>query len=247
MHAVTGSDADMLAVDGVSVRLAGRRGPARRRFSHRPGEFTGLIGSNGAGKTTLLRVILGLPGRRPGTVQRAASATPPQRPDRLRPAEDPARPRHAGARPGPGRARPGRAPARHPAAVPRPPPAVDEMLAAVDADAVRRRAGRQPVRRRAAAGHDRARADQQPRLLLLDEPLANLDIRSAQEIVAPAGQDLPQSSRVSVLISAHEMNPLLPVMDRDRLPGRAAARPAGPTDEVVRTEVLSRCTATTST
>jgi zinc/manganese transport system ATP-binding protein len=51
---------DALTVDGVSVRLGGREVLHDVRFSIKPGEFVGLIGSNGAGKTTLLRVILGL-------------------------------------------------------------------------------------------------------------------------------------------------------------------------------------------
>ena len=60
MQQLTGSDAEMLAVDGISVRLSGRDVLTDIRFAVRPGEFVGLIGSNGAGKTTLLRVILGL-------------------------------------------------------------------------------------------------------------------------------------------------------------------------------------------
>ena len=59
----------MLAVDGVSVRLAGREVLRDVRFAIRPGEFVGLIGSNGAGKTTLLRVILGLQQPSAGTVR----------------------------------------------------------------------------------------------------------------------------------------------------------------------------------
>ena len=55
----TGRD-EMLAVEGVSVRLGGREVLHDVRFTVRPGEFVGLIGSNGAGKTTLLRVIIGL-------------------------------------------------------------------------------------------------------------------------------------------------------------------------------------------
>jgi zinc/manganese transport system ATP-binding protein len=51
---------DALIVDGVSVRLGGREVLHDVRFTIKPGEFVGLIGSNGAGKTTLLRVILGL-------------------------------------------------------------------------------------------------------------------------------------------------------------------------------------------
>jgi zinc/manganese transport system ATP-binding protein len=77
-----------------------------------------------------------------------------------------------------------------------------------------------------------------PELLLLDEPLANLDIRSAQEVVALLAR-IAREQHVAVLISAHEMNPLLPVMDRVvyLAAGRAAS---GTADEVVRTEVLSK-------
>ena len=76
-----------------------------------------------------------------------------------------------------------------------------------------------------------------PRLLLLDEPLANLDIGSEQDVVSVLGQ-VAKEQQVAVLISAHDMNPLLPVMDR--LVYLAAGRAAtGTTDEVVRTDVLS--------
>src|SRR5581483_10796742 len=52
-----------------------------------------------------------------------------------------------------------------------------------------------------------------PRLLLLDEPLANLDLRAGHEIVLLLAR-IAHEHRVAVLISAHEMNPLLEVMDR---------------------------------
>ncbi len=76
----------------------------------------------------------------------------------------------------------------------------------------------------------------------MDEPLANLDLRSAQEVVALLSR-IAREQNIAVLISAHEMNPLLPVMDRIvYLPhGRAAA---GTTEEVVRQDVLSHSTAT---
>jgi zinc/manganese transport system ATP-binding protein len=77
-----------------------------------------------------------------------------------------------------------------------------------------------------------------PKLLLLDEPLANLDPRSVQEIVALLHR-VASDNDVSILLSAHEMNALLPVMDRIVYvtDGRAAS---GTTEEVVRSDVLSK-------
>ena len=77
-----------------------------------------------------------------------------------------------------------------------------------------------------------------PRLLLLDEPLANLDMRSVAGIVALLRR-LSREFQTTVLLSAHDMNPLLSVMDRIvyLAHGRAAT---GSTDAVVRTEVLSQ-------
>jgi zinc/manganese transport system ATP-binding protein len=77
-----------------------------------------------------------------------------------------------------------------------------------------------------------------PRLLLLDEPLANLDLRSGQEIITLLAR-IAREQQIAVLLSAHGMNPLLPVMDRVvyLASGRAAS---GPTAEVVTGEVLSR-------
>ena len=52
-----------------------------------------------------------------------------------------------------------------------------------------------------------------PKLLLLDEPLANLDIRSAAEVVELLAR-IAAEQPIAILLSAHDMNPLLPVMDR---------------------------------
>ena len=64
-----------------------------------------------------------------------------------------------------------------------------------------------------------------PKLLLLDEPLANLDIRSAPEVVELLAR-IAAEQRIAILLSAHDMNPLLPVMDRVvyLADGRAASR-----------------------
>ena len=77
-----------------------------------------------------------------------------------------------------------------------------------------------------------------PKLLLLDEPLANLDLRSEQEIVAVLGK-LAREHEISVLLSAHDMNPLLGVMDRIVYVANGHAA-SGPTDEVVTSEGLSK-------
>lgn len=79
--------------------------------------------------------------------------------------------------------------------------------------------------------------DQRPQLLLLDEPLANLDIRSSREVVTLLSR-IAAERHIGVLMSAHDMNPLLPVMDHIvyLADGRAAS---GTTNEVVQTRTLS--------
>jgi zinc/manganese transport system ATP-binding protein len=72
----------------------------------------------------------------------------------------------------------------------------------------------------------------------MDEPLANLDIRSGQEIITLLHR-IAKDQNVAVFLSAHEMNPLLPVMDRIvyLAAGRAAS---GTAEEVVRADVLGK-------
>jgi zinc/manganese transport system ATP-binding protein len=228
--AVTGDDA--LVVDGISVRLGGREVLHDVRFSIKPGEFVGLIGSNGAGKTTLLRVILGLLPPSSGSIKLTAAGVGyvPQKiqldPDMPLRARDLVGLGLDGQRfgiPFPSRARR---------------KLVDEMLRAVDAEHI----GNARVGNLSGGEQQRILIAHalisRPGLLLLDEPLANLDIASEQEVVALLGR-IAREQRIAVLISAHEMNPLLPVMDRIvyMANGRAAS---GPTDEVVTGEVLSK-------
>ena len=229
---------EVLAVDGVSVRLSGRQILQDVTFTMRRGEFTGLIGSNGAGKTTLLRVILGLQPPTSGTV-RVAGQTRTRRaglvgyvPQKI--ALDPDMPLRArdlvglgldGQRLG------------LPLPSARRRKLIDEMLSAVGAERFA------DARVGNLSGGEQQRVMiahaliSRPRLLLLDEPLANLDIASEQDVVTVLGQ-VAREQQVAVLISAHDMNPLLPVMDR--LVYLAAGRAAtGTTAEVVRTAVLS--------
>ena len=222
----------------VEVRLAGRTVLDRVSLSVGEGEFTGLIGSNGAGKTTLLRVILGL--LRPDAGRVLVAGRPLSRRNRLvgyvpqKIALDPDMPMRArdlvalgidGHRLGIGR-RSAEQAAR-----------VEKALEAVGGGAFAdRRVGRLSggEQQRVMIAHALVG---RPRLLLLDEPLANLDISATTDIVSVLAS-VSADHGVAVLISAHDMNPLLPVMDRIAYmaDGRVAS---GRTGDVVRSDVLS--------
>lgn len=230
--------APVLEVEDVTVDIGGRRVLESVSFAIAPGELTALIGPNGSGKTTLLRVILGLQ-RAAGRVRVAGG----ERRGRRRPVGyvpqkvvlDPDLPMRGrdlialgldGHRPG----------------VPLPSPArrrqVDEMVAAVGAE------GFADARVGRLSGGEQQRIliahalISRPRLLLLDEPLANLDLRSGEEVVDLLG-GLAAGQGTAVLLSAHDVNPLVPVMHRVvyLAGGRAAT---GTTAEVIRGDVLSR-------
>jgi zinc/manganese transport system ATP-binding protein len=227
---------EMLAVDRVSVSLSGRQILQEVDFKVRPGEFCGLIGANGSGKTTLLRTILGLQRPSAGSVRidgdgdlRSVGYVPqktlfdPYVPVRARDLVALGLDGHWLGLPLPSRRRRS---------------LVDEMLKAVDAEAFAdQRIGNLSggEQQRVLIAHALIR---RPRLLLLDEPLANLDIRGVAEVVAVLHR-LSKEHKIAVLLSAHDMNPLLSAMDRIvyLANGRAAS---GRTDEVVRTEVLSK-------
>ena len=227
----------VLAVDGISTVLSGRTILDDVTFSISPGEFVGLIGSNGAGKTTLFRVILGLQRPSAGQVRVAGGsgrhraigyvpqkvALDPDMPMRARDLVELGVDGHRFGVPLPSKVRRRK---------------VDEMLAAVDAEAFAdSRVGRLSggEQQRILIAHALVSG---PGLLLLDEPLANLDPGSSEEIVALLHR-IATEQRVAVLLSAHEMNPLLPVMGRIvyLAGGRAVS---GTTDEVIRNDVLSR-------
>ncbi len=77
-----------------------------------------------------------------------------------------------------------------------------------------------------------------PLLLLLDEPLASLDIAHAQEVITLVAR-ICRSRGITVLLVTHDVNPLLPHIDKVLYlsNGRSAL---GRPDEVITTDALSR-------
>jgi zinc/manganese transport system ATP-binding protein len=219
----------LVELDDVGVRLGGRQILRHVTIGIGDGEFTGLIGPNGAGKTTLLRVILGLQDVSEGTVRK--TGTVGYVPQKLLIEPDmPLRVKDVVSLGIDGHKLGIRFPSRERTQL------VDDMLKAVGADPYKNaRVGELSggEQQRVMIAHALV---SRPDLLLLDEPLANLDISSAQGIVSVLS-DLSRKEGIAVLLSAHDMNPLLPVMDRIiYVAGGHVA--AGTVDEVVQPEVL---------
>jgi len=234
------TDKDLLKLENVGVRLGGRQILSDVSFTVAPGQFTGLIGPNGAGKTTLLRVILGLTPPTEGRVLLNGSPKTRQGggligyvPQKLAIEPDmPLRVRDVVSLGVDGQKFGLRLPSRARREL------VSDMITAVGAQRYA------DARIGELSGGEQQRVMiahaliSRPRLLLLDEPLANLDLSSEQGIVSMLAR-LARAEGVAVLLSAHDMNPLMPVMDRIVYVagGRVAV---GDTDEVVQPEVLSR-------
>jgi zinc/manganese transport system ATP-binding protein len=227
----------VLEVTDLTVVLGGRVVLDNVTFDLARGSVAGLIGPNGAGKTTLLKAILGFVTAQSGSLKRSASdgravakvGYVPQKIDL-----DPDMPLRArdlvglgldGSRLGfplPSRKRRTR---------------IDEALEAVGAaQFADKRVGRLSggEQKRVLIAHAVIR---QPDLLLLDEPLANLDLRSEREVVDLVAS-LARDSGIASLVSTHDVNPLVGAMDK--VVYLAAGKSAsGRVDEVVTTEVLS--------
>jgi zinc/manganese transport system ATP-binding protein len=227
-----------IELDGVTLARGGRSVLVDVSAAIRPGEFIGVFGPNGAGKTTLLRAILGLLrpaagvitvfGEPPGRRNRAAGYFPQRRGSvadlPLRGWDFVASAYH-GERWGlPRLGRRGRA-------------CVAAAIATVGAGALAVRrlselSGGELQRLLLAQALLGA-----PKLLLLDEPLISLDPRFQQATVALIAE-IREARGITVLFTAHDLNPLLPVMDRVLYLGHGRAA-LGRVDEVIRDDVLS--------
>ena len=231
----------VLDVTEATVTLGGRRIWSDVTARVDAASFAAILGPNGVGKSTLLKAILGLQpltsgairvlGEPPGAANRRIGYLPQRRTfdasvrirglDVVRLGLDgdrwglalPARSRGAWRR-------------------------VHELVDLVDAGAYAHR----PIGELSGGEQQRlliAQAlAQQPRLLLLDEPLDSLDL-PAQGSVAALIARICTEQRVAVVMVAHDVNPILPYLDQViyLADGQAAA---GTPRDVITTETLSR-------
>lgn len=202
------------------------------------GEFVGLLGPNGAGKTTLLRSLLGLLPPLAGRVE--VFGLPARRGNS-----------HIGYLP---QTSAGPLPrlqvmdvlaaslSAHRWGLPRHDTAarvsIRQALARVGADALAER----PLSALSGGERQRVLIAQallgKPRLLLLDEPLAGLDPRHQADIVALL-REVQQVLGITVLCSAHDINVLLPAMDRVLFVAGGGVA-LGPVAQIATGQVLSR-------
>lgn len=231
----------VVRIERAAAQIAGRTIWQGATADIGVGEFVAVLGPNGSGKSTLLRLLLGLIQQSDGRVE--VFGKPPHRGNPAigyvpqRRALDPdlaVRGRDLVALGVDGHhwgvALPGAA-QRHKQL------RVREALAAVEATAYADR----PIGRLSGGEQQRLLLAQalvgKPRLLLLDEPLASLDLRN-QLAIAQLVARLARVEGITVLLVAHDVNPLLPVLDRVLYVARGHIA-IGTPDEIITTERLS--------
>lgn len=210
-------------------------------FAVLQGEFVAVLGPNGAGKSTLLRILLGLLSPLAGEI--AVLGEPPRRGNPHIGYVPQGRTLDAGAAvrgtdlvgfgidghhwgfapPGSRRAR------------------AASVAAALDAVGASSYASRR-VSEMSGGERQRLLLAQalvgDPKLLLLDEPLANLDVRNEAAMVDVI-EHVARSRGIAVMLVAHDLNPLARVIDRVcYVAGGGVA--TGTSDEIVSGPVLSR-------
>ncbi len=228
-----------VGLDGLTVGIGARTILRGVTLAIRSGEFVGVLGPNGAGKTTLFRALLGLVAPSAGSLHVLGSVA-------ARGAAGIGYMPQARSAPG-GMRLSGEtflASAIHGErwGLPRLDASGRADIARVlDLVGAASLAGR-PLRSLSGGERQLLLLAQallgQPRLLLLDEPLLNLDPRRQHAIVALVRR-LARDLGITVLFSAHELNPLLGAIDRVLYLGGGHAA-IGTVDEVITGPVLSR-------
>jgi zinc/manganese transport system ATP-binding protein len=234
------AQSDIITANNLSANYGSRLIWQHADFAVAPGEFVALLGPNGAGKTTLIHMLLGL--LKPGQGELKVFGHEPAK----------------------GNPRIGYVPQRHPVDSDVRIEAVEfvrlgisgmrwgiglpkaaraerqlalEALDMVDASSLAFR----PLGELSGGELQRIFLAQalvgKPELLLLDEPLANLDIRRETQLIQLVST-VAKTHRIAVVLIAHDINPLLPVTDRIMyvVNGRIAT---GKVNEIITTKSLS--------
>ena len=232
--------APAIVADSLAAAYGDRLIWRNATFTVKTGEFVAVLGPNGSGKSTLLRLLLGLQPPAAGLLE--VLGTRPHRgnaqigyvPQRRNIDRDlPVRGRdfvHLGIDGNRwGVALGGTADTHR---------RIDQAITAVEAMAYADR----PIGRLSGGEQQRLLLAQAlaggPQMLLLDEPLASLDLRN-QIIIAELVAELARANGLTVLLIAHDINPLLPIVDRVLYVahgGVAIGKPA----EVITSDQLSR-------
>jgi zinc/manganese transport system ATP-binding protein len=237
----TPSIGDAALATHLDVGYGARRVWSDANFQVRRGEFVAVIGPNGAGKTTLFRLLLGLV--RPAGGGLELFGETPRR----------------------GNPRIGYVPQNHVVDrdtnveavqlvrlgfsgnrwIPNLTPAMFRAEREATEEALRAVAATELATKSlgAMSGGELQRIFlaealvNRPEMLLLDEPLANLDLRRARELVELV-HDLVRRRGVTTLLVAHDINPMIRCLDRVIYiaNGRVAT---GPPDDVLTTRSLS--------
>ena len=238
---MAGSASPSIVAEGLTAAYGDRLVWQDASFTVNRGEFVAVLGPNGGGKSTLFRLLLGLLspaagslqvlGRRPHRGNPAIGYVPQRRdidPDLSIRGRNFV---HLGVDGNQWGVAIGRSVVDASQRVER---AVEAVQAGAYAD--------RPIGRLSGGEQQRLLLAQalagEPEMLLLDEPLASLDLRN-QNVIAELVASLAQANGFTVLLIAHDINPLLPIVDRVLYVAHGGLT-IGKPEEVITTERLSR-------